>query len=523
MFDRLSDREEASRLTSRLAKIDAARTDLDRTENSIAANALSEAVLHDIETAAAAVKRASSDAERASARIELMSLTDLELLVQGRPISLSADEIFTLGATAATDVEVPGVLRARVTPGAPASDNQATLEAAQHHLGGLLAAAGVADVTEAREGAARRRDLVFERYRLTATLSGLCSDESVDELRSRLAALQNRVVEGDEPVMDTSSARLALDAATAAHRDALAQCRRYREVAAAATSDLAEKRTRTAVLREKLAAARAELDSAVQRLTRQRATVSDDDLQLRATTDAQASVCATARVTDVRSRLAEVAPQHVGAELSDAERHADEVSQSHDTVSAELRELAAQLRVYGTEGRKGRLDAAEARRAHTYSEWARVGRRARAVKLLRSVMLRHRDDSRLRYVEPFKAEVARLGRIVFGDSFEVEIDSSLRICSRTLAGRTVPYESLSGGAKEQLGIVTRLAGAALVAKEDGVPVIIDDALGFTDSDRLQKMGAVFDAVGGDAQVLVLTCSPHRYDSVDGAHHIQLTA
>ena len=59
--------------------------------------------------------------------------------------------------------------------------------------------------------------------------------------------------------------------------------------------------------------------------------------------------------------------------------------------------------------------------------------------------------------------------------------------SRTLDGRTVPWDSLSGGAKEQLGIVARLAGSALVAKEDGVPVVIDDALGFSDADRLAKM------------------------------------
>jgi uncharacterized protein YhaN len=117
--------------------------------------------------------------------------------------------------------------------------------------------------------------------------------------------------------------------------------------------------------------------------------------------------------------------------------------------------------------------------------------------------------------------VERLGRIVFGESFEVEIDSELKICSRTLAGRTVPYESLSGGAKEQLGIVARLAGAALVAKEDTVPVVIDDALGFTDAERLIKMGAVFTAVGGDGQVIVLTCSPQRYAGVVGAHQIEL--
>ena len=136
-------------------------------------------------------------------------------------------------------------------------------------------------------------------------------------------------------------------------------------------------------------------------------------------------------------------------------------------------------------------------------------------------MARHRDTTRLGYVEPYRTELQRLGRPVFGPSFEVDIDSDLRIRSRTLQGTTVPYESLSGGAKEQLGILARLAGAALVAKEDSVPVVIDDALGFTDPDRLARMGEVFDAVGTQGQVIVLTCSPDRYDRVKGAHRIDL--
>jgi uncharacterized protein YhaN len=52
-------------------------------------------------------------------------------------------------------------------------------------------------------------------------------------------------------------------------------------------------------------------------------------------------------------------------------------------------------------------------------------------------------------------------------------------------------------------------------------VVIDDALGFTDPDRLDKMGEVFDTVGGDGQVIVLTCSPARYDGINGAHRIDL--
>jgi len=43
-------------------------------------------------------------------------------------------------------------------------------------------------------------------------------------------------------------------------------------------------------------------------------------------------------------------------------------------------------------------------------------------------------------------------------------------------------------------------------------VIIDDALGFTDADRLAKMARCWTTVGGDGQVIVLTCSPHRYHS-----------
>ena len=116
-----------------------------------------------------------------------------------------------------------------------------------------------------------------------------------------------------------------------------------------------------------------------------------------------------------------------------------------------------------------------------------------------------------------------MGREVFGASFEVDVDTDLTILTRTLDGCTVPYASLSGGAKEQLGILARLAGAALVAKEDTVPVIIDDALGFTDPDRLVKMGAVLGSVGDRGQVIVLTCTPARYDGVADAEVIELSA
>ena len=80
------------------------------------------------------------------------------------------------------------------------------------------------------------------------------------------------------------------------------------------------------------------------------------------------------------------------------------------------------------------------------------------------------------------------------------------------------FGQLSSGAREQLCVLSLLACAGIVAVDgrDGVPVIIDDALGWTDRDRLERLGAAFAAAGRDAQVIVLTCDPARYRTVGSA-------
>ncbi len=524
--ERVSDRDEADRVATRLSRVDAAQRELDTVERELAGIALTDASMRDIEAAAAAVELAAAQVELASAHIELTAVADVELRVAGEAVALDAGATWSTAATAPIVIELPGVLTARVVPGAPAADTQAKLDGAQQVLTAALTAAKVDDVATARAVDQRRRELVTTRDRLSATTEALIGDDTVEEMRARLAALRD-----GEPAEaglwdaagDVNAARAELDAAVAAHREAVVDCETHRKVAAVAAKRSGEKSTRASVLREKLTAARAELTCARERLATQRDSVSDDDLAVKAEADGEAARRATGRVAELGGELAATAPDTVAAALDNAARRTESLCSRYDEVDEALREVTAALRVYGTEGRQGQLDAAETEREHAEAEYVRVHRRARAAQLLRSVMARHRDATRLRYVDPFRNEVERLGRIVFGDSFEVEIDSELRIVSRTVAGRTVPYESLSGGAKEQLGIVARLAGAALVAKEDGVPVVIDDALGFTDAERLTKMGAVFDVVAGDGQVIVLTCSPQRYAGVGGAHHIELTA
>ncbi|MDT5224694.1 MAG: hypothetical protein QOG19_2101, partial [Mycobacterium sp.] len=368
----------------------------------------------------------------------------------------------------------------------------------------------------------RRRELQRSHDQRVATLAGLCGDEQADRLCARLAELlAGQPAETNLFATDTATARAQRDEAEAGRAAAQSECDIRRQLAATAAQRIAETTTRATVLNNDVAKQRAGLDAAVTRLAGERESVTDEVLAASADTERRVAQTAEERVTHVAQALAAAAPDTIAAELSEATTAAEALRVGHDDAVGALREVSIELAVLRSEGRKGKLDAAEIELEHATSEHARVGGRARAAQLLRSVMGRHRNTTRLRYVEPYRAEIERLGRPVFGPTFEVDIDSNLCILSRTLNGITVPYESLSGGAKEQLGILARLAGAALVAKEDTVPVVIDDALGFTDPDRLAKMGEVFDTVGGDGQVIVLTCSPARYDGINGAHRIDL--
>jgi uncharacterized protein YhaN len=117
--------------------------------------------------------------------------------------------------------------------------------------------------------------------------------------------------------------------------------------------------------------------------------------------------------------------------------------------------------------------------------------------------------------------IAELGRHVFGASFAVELDDDLRVASRTLDGIRLDFEQLSAGAREQLTLIARLAAARLVAEDGGAPVLLDDALGHSDPERLVAMGRALSVVGAHCQIVVLTCVADRFRHVEGARVVDL--
>jgi len=524
--DHLAARDEADRVAARLARIDGAREKLAEVNERLGRIAMTAESLAAIEAAAAAVELLGAQLLAVAATVEFTAVTGQDLIVGGQRVTLQPGEPWTLPASVAATVELPGVLAIRIEPGASAATLRAELDAAQQRCDDGLRQAGAADLAAARLAGRQRDSLHAERDKLVAALDGLCAGDDVEELRAELVTLQTGSMSRTDtpsPEVDAGTAQAELAAATAALDAARSADSTEQQLARAATAHLAAKTTAATVTGARVATATDERNRALERLAVQRALDADDAISARAAADAETLQRADALLAELAERYERADPVAVEAETIAADHAAEALEREHGATKLALNDLTVELAVIGTEGRKGKLDDAEIRSAHARAEHTRVEQRADAAKLLRCTMTRHRDNTRQRYVAPYRAEVERLGRTVFGPTFEVEVDTNLTILKRTLEDRTVPYDSLSGGAKEQLGILARLAGAALVAAEDTVPVVIDDALGFADPQRLMKMAAVFNTVGQTGQVIVLTCMPGRYDGIDGAQFIELTA
>ncbi|MFN8073175.1 MAG: AAA family ATPase [Mycobacterium sp.] len=513
-------RDEADRLAARVTGIENVEAELAGITEQLAAITLTPAMLAGIEERWSAVQRIDAQLQADAAVVEFTAPADLDIVVDGRVRALTAGESWTQPASAAVVVDVPGVLSVRIDPGVTAVKLLADLDAAQQLLDSHLTAAGVPDVQAARELDARRRALTEARSALTAKLEGLCAGEDAAVLRFRLTEL--RATAADQS-LDTETAAAELRAADEALRAAKAAAEPAQSTAATAAAAVTAASTAATVLRDRLATAKSEFATVRDQLATLRAAVSDEAVAEQATADAEEQRKADEAVADLTGRYAAAEPDAVEAELAAAAAAVEAISAERDDTKLELHTLTAELRVIGTEGRQGRLDEARAELERAHAEHTRIRERAESAELLRSTMIRHRDNTRQRYIEPYRTELERLGREVFGSSFEVDVDTELTIQTRTLKGCTVPYESLSGGAREQLGILARLAGAALVAKDDTVPVVIDDALGFSDPERLARMSAVLNTVGDRGQVIVLTCTPGRYDGVADAEIIELSA
>ena len=259
-----------------------------------------------------------------------------------------------------------------------------------------------------------------------------------------------------------------------------------------------------------------------------RAKVQDADLVGRRQQKEQDAAKAEAAHLLKANELATADPDSAALLLKNAQGVLARIHTDCNALELESARIKSELEVRGEAGLHDQLASVQSQLAQHEREKTLTDRRAAAAQLLCARLAANRDAAKRSYVAPFKQQLDAFGRIVFGPTVSIGVDhDTLKITSRTLGGRTVPYDSLSAGTREQLCVLARLACAALVSPasadhpDAGVPVIFDDALGYSDSGRLERVGAAFNAASQQSQVIVLTCVPERYRNIGSATVVYL--
>ena len=267
--------------------------------------------------------------------------------------------------------------------------------------------------------------------------------------------------------------------------------------------------------------AKRDLKLAEARLATDQNTSSDAELTVALAAAEEAVKQSQLALQAAQLKLTNADPQTAKALLDAAMSAHSQAQLQREQQERELIELRTKLDLLGEQGLAEALDEASRVTYETEDALARLLRRAGAAKLLFDTLKIERDTTRRTYVAPLREGIERLGRHVFGHTVRVEVDENLQIVNRTMDGITVALEQLSNGAQEQMGLLVRLAAAQIVAKDGGVPLVLDDALGSSDQGRLESMGAVLRIASQDIQTIILTCAPERYIHVGAQAMVRL--
>lgn len=445
---------------------------------------------------------------RAAAAAKLYFSGKGSVAVDGEERSLESGEELAVELREGTTLQV-GEVTARYAAGAGESGEEG-VEKARAELARLLEDAGCEDLESARAAHEKHTELASAADSAARELAAALGGEDLGELRARFEASAEEAedVEGAEEAAEPRELDVVEQEEEELRRklDELDRAvAPYRENKAGAALEVATVRAEEAT---------AQRDAKAAAVEAARAQLSDADV----TTAIEA---AQAKLQEERAVLAEMSAVDVDTAehlAKGARTHVDSLKAAVNAAVGDMREFRGLIDMHSGAAEDAEKAAAElevARERH-----AAIERRAEAARYLRTLMLRHRDAARQRYAAPFVTALNSLARTVFGGDVDFELSEELKVEARSRDGETVSFDALSGGAKEQLSILTRFAIAQLVSDEP-VPVLIDDALGSTDSQRLQLMAALFSKAGKNTQVIVLTCMPQRYSWVPGRMELDM--
>ena len=515
-------------LEERLAHVSDADAEAVTASAVVATTKITEKSRAGVRDAELALKTAQGVFNVASPQLTITALQAVSVAVNGVPQALVAGEARSVAVSETVAATVANLVEFRVAPGTSAEALRQEVKSAENALAMACTKAGVATPEEAETAWTALQDAkrtVADRDRVTKQHLRDLTREALGQLVQTTKATVG-AYPGSRKSDFASPATLdeAKDRSETAAQVAAQARRALREAEASfmpVQAHHAECGQDHAVKAALLDQANKDKNQEAERLQGERRTCGDDALKTTLASSETAVGSALENLQSAKGRLGNRDPVSVKAILDSAGPALKAAREQSEGQEQKLVALRTKLELIGDKGLAEALAEAERVAFEARDTLERLQRRAGAAKLLYDTLCAEQQAMRKAYVAPLREGIERLGRHVFGATLRVEVDDRLQVASRTVDGVTVSLEQLSTGAREQMGLLVRLAAASMVSKDGGVPLVLDDALGSTDESRIEAMGAVLRIASQNLQTIILTCSPERYVHVGAAASVAL--
>ncbi len=439
--------------------------------------------------------------------LKLTYLSDQRAMHDG--LSVAQDGLIALHD--GSEIEFPGVAKLVFSSGKDGSEPlRSALERNRVELQAILDNCALSSVDELRNALRDATDAEAQKETAKQVLNALAPD-GIDAIHARvkeLAALGQNLDADDGEGVTVDEARHALRSS----EDALNTL----QVASSAAQTSYDQH------RETVIRLGAERNVCQQNIDRFNHDLGDEaarsDLKSKMLSDlataTQKTNEATQTLEDLRKQSADILT--VRANLQRSETAMKAANDRRAALGLRQTDLNARIEAQAGQGIEEKRDETAERLERASQRVQRFEDEAAALTKLLTVLDAMREQARETYFGPVQEELEPLLKILHGEA-ALQFDSDTVMPEvLTRNGDEERLESLSGGTQEQIAILTRLAFARLFARQGRhVPVVLDDALVFSDDDRIIRMFTALNRVALDQQILVFTCRQMAFAQLGG--------
>ena len=260
-----------------------------------------------------------------------------------------------------------------------------------------------------------------------------------------------------------------------------------------------------------------------ERLCNDAETMPDDQLAAAAAAAAQAVTVQRQIVSTLEAEWSEGAKPQLEARITRLESKIKLSANSRTDLRTDIARLRERIEFHDSAGIGEAIERTQNELEQAKRQCNRLKGEIDVLDLLAKTLRAAESEAKERYLSPVLNRVRPYLQMLFANA-EISMDEDLNITGMSRgSGYEERFDHLSMGTQEQIAVLVRLAFAEMLV-EQGAPaaVILDDALVFSDDQRMQLMFDILSHAAQRVQIVVFTCREQLFEGL-GAHQLQLAS